>query len=235
MCNGWQVKDAPIIILGLTFKEDCPDLRNSRVIGVIRELQSYGARVIVHEPVADVDEALHEYGVELTAWKICQWRRPWSALLLTRNSRIGHCQTILVNCRKGGVMTDVKSMFDENQLLAQRVTVWREFRLRTTQSATSVTAVALAGDRLRWFYRIASDQDFAQLNQSVVGLDNFSTGHRRNLDEVKSLVSPAQWGQFQFVEADIRDADACRQACQHCLVLHQAWHWDLFLALWPTQ
>ena len=41
--NGWQVKDAPVIVLGLTFKEDCPDLRNSRVIDVIRELQSYGA------------------------------------------------------------------------------------------------------------------------------------------------------------------------------------------------
>ena len=66
--NGWQVKNAPIIVLGLTFKEDCPDLRNSKVIDVIRELQSYGARVIVHEPVADADEARHEYGVELTAW-----------------------------------------------------------------------------------------------------------------------------------------------------------------------
>jgi UDP-N-acetyl-D-galactosamine dehydrogenase len=43
--NGWQVKDAPIIVLGLTFKEDCPDLRNSRVIDVIRELESYGAQV----------------------------------------------------------------------------------------------------------------------------------------------------------------------------------------------
>src|SRR6185312_9046644 len=41
--NGWQLKDAPIIVLGLTFKEDCPDLRNSKVIDVIRELQSYGA------------------------------------------------------------------------------------------------------------------------------------------------------------------------------------------------
>jgi UDP-N-acetyl-D-galactosamine dehydrogenase len=42
--NGWQVKDAPIIVLGLTFKEDCPDLRNSHVIDVIRELESYGAQ-----------------------------------------------------------------------------------------------------------------------------------------------------------------------------------------------
>ena len=59
--NGWQVKDAPIIVLGLTFKEDCADLRNSRVIDVIRELQSYGAQVIVHDPVASPSEALHEY------------------------------------------------------------------------------------------------------------------------------------------------------------------------------
>ncbi|HCN68849.1 MAG TPA: nucleotide sugar dehydrogenase, partial [Candidatus Accumulibacter sp.] len=65
---GWQVKGAPIVILGLTFKEDCPDLRNSRVIDVIRELESYGARVVVHEPVADAAEALHAYGVELTPW-----------------------------------------------------------------------------------------------------------------------------------------------------------------------
>ena len=43
MRNGWQVKAAPVIVLGLTFKEDCPDLRNSRVIDVIRELESYGA------------------------------------------------------------------------------------------------------------------------------------------------------------------------------------------------
>ncbi len=64
--NGWQVKDAPVIVLGLTFKEDCPDLRNSRVIDVIRELQSYGASIHVHDPVADPGEAMHEYGVELT-------------------------------------------------------------------------------------------------------------------------------------------------------------------------
>src|SRR5438093_13596697 len=50
--NGWQVKDAPVVVLGLTFKEDCADLRNSRVIDVIRELQSYGAEVLVHDPVA---------------------------------------------------------------------------------------------------------------------------------------------------------------------------------------
>ena len=61
------------------------------------------------------------------------------------------------------------------------------------------------------------------LDQSVVGLDNFSTGHRRNLDEVRAMVSPGQWQNFNFHEADIRDADACRQACDAVdYVLHQA-------------
>jgi UDP-N-acetyl-D-galactosamine dehydrogenase len=55
-------------VLGLTFKENCPDLRNSKVIDVIRELQSFGCNVLVHDPVAESAEAEHEYGVSLTAW-----------------------------------------------------------------------------------------------------------------------------------------------------------------------
>ena len=62
-----------------------------------------------------------------------------------------------------------------------------------------------------------------KLNQTVVGLDNFSTGHPCNLDEVQALVTPGQWQNFHFVEADIRDPDACRQACLGVdYVLHQA-------------
>ena len=62
-----------------------------------------------------------------------------------------------------------------------------------------------------------------KLDQLVVGLDNFSTGHRRNLDEVRTLVGSEKWGRFHFVEADIRDPEACRQACLNVdYVLHQA-------------
>ncbi len=62
-----------------------------------------------------------------------------------------------------------------------------------------------------------------KLNQTVVGLDNFATGHRRNLDEVRALVSSGQWQKFLFIEADIRDPQACRQACLDVdYVLHQA-------------
>jgi len=62
-----------------------------------------------------------------------------------------------------------------------------------------------------------------KLGQTVVGLDNLATGHRRNIEEVEAAVSPAQWKGHRFMEADIRDADACREACRDVdVVLHQA-------------
>jgi UDP-N-acetylglucosamine 4-epimerase len=62
-----------------------------------------------------------------------------------------------------------------------------------------------------------------RLDQAVVGLDNFATGHPTNLDEVKGLVSPAQWARFTFVEGDICAAATCREACEGVdHVLHQA-------------
>lgn len=62
-----------------------------------------------------------------------------------------------------------------------------------------------------------------QLNQKVVGLDNFSTGHQRNLDEVQSIVTPAQWQNFSFMQADICNLASCQTACTGVdFVLHQA-------------
>ena len=61
------------------------------------------------------------------------------------------------------------------------------------------------------------------LNQFVVGLDNFATGHQRNLDEVRALVRPDQWTKFHLVEGDIRNLEECRDACEGVdYVLHQA-------------
>jgi UDP-N-acetylglucosamine/UDP-N-acetylgalactosamine 4-epimerase len=61
------------------------------------------------------------------------------------------------------------------------------------------------------------------LDQSVVGLDNFATGYQRNLDEVQTLVTSAQWAKFRFIEGDIRTLEDCRHACEGVdYVLHQA-------------
>ena len=62
-----------------------------------------------------------------------------------------------------------------------------------------------------------------KLDQTVVGLDNFATGYPRNLDEVQSLVTEAQWASFRFIEGDIRNLDDCREAVKGTdYVLHQA-------------
>ena len=62
-----------------------------------------------------------------------------------------------------------------------------------------------------------------KLDQRVVGLDNFATGHQRNLDEVQSLVTPDQWARFRFIKGDIRELADCQQACEGVdHVLHQA-------------
>ncbi|KFB71726.1 MAG: UDP-N-acetyl-D-glucosamine 6-dehydrogenase [Candidatus Accumulibacter phosphatis] len=123
--NGWQVKGAPIIVLGLTFKEDCPDLRNSRVIDVIRELESYGAQVLVHEPVADADEARKEYGVELTTWEQLPAAAAIVAAVAHRQFKARPLAAYVGKLQPGGVLADVKSMFNEAELAAQGVTVWR--------------------------------------------------------------------------------------------------------------
>ncbi|MFZ5965199.1 Vi polysaccharide biosynthesis UDP-N-acetylglucosamine C-6 dehydrogenase TviB [Thalassococcus sp. BH17M4-6] len=64
--KGIAIKGARVLVLGLTFKENCPDLRNTRVVDVVSELCDYGIRVDVHDPWVDADEAMHEYGIALT-------------------------------------------------------------------------------------------------------------------------------------------------------------------------
>ena len=63
--KGHRVQGAKVLVLGITFKENCPDIRNSHVVDVIRELRDFGCAVEVHDPWADADEVRHEYGLDL--------------------------------------------------------------------------------------------------------------------------------------------------------------------------
>ncbi len=123
--RGHPVKDFPIIVLGLTFKEDCPDLRNSRVIDVIRELESYGAKVIVHDPVADAKEAFHEYGVDLRAWDDLPKAGAIVAAVNHREFKDRPVGDFLSKLEKDGVITDVKSMFETSAFAGSGVELWR--------------------------------------------------------------------------------------------------------------
>lgn len=89
-------------------------------------------------------------------------------------------------------------------------------RLQTEPKTWLVTGVAgFIGSNLL--------EALLKLNQRVIGLDNFATGHQRNLDEVQSLVTPEQWRHFQFIQGDIRNLADCHEACQGVdYVLHQA-------------
>ena len=67
--NGTPIKDANVLVLGITFKEDCPDIRNSRAIDIVRELETYNVNVDVYDPWATAAEVKHEYGLDLLSSK----------------------------------------------------------------------------------------------------------------------------------------------------------------------
>jgi UDP-N-acetyl-D-galactosamine dehydrogenase len=125
--NGCDVTKSTVGVLGLTFKENCPDLRNSRVIDIIRELQDYGVRVIAEDPYADPEEVAHEYpGVTLEA---VSPENPVDALVVA----VAHdvyaerdAQAIRTLLRgEKPVLADVKSLYDRNALIAAGITAWR--------------------------------------------------------------------------------------------------------------
>jgi len=122
---GNMVKGAKAIVLGLTFKEDVPDLRNSRVIDVINELKAYGMEVFVHDPVSDAAEARHEYGIDLVAWE----QLPKAHALI---GAVAHKQYLAMSAKElvakivtNGCFVDVKSKFDASALRVAGASVWR--------------------------------------------------------------------------------------------------------------
>ena len=122
---GSSIKGARVNVLGLTFKEDCPDLRNSRVIDIIMELRTYGVEVAVHDPAADAAEALHEYGVTLVPWDKLA---PADAVVLA----VAHKEYRKLKpsdfggmLRDGGGVVDVKAVLKPDQIRAAGYAFWR--------------------------------------------------------------------------------------------------------------
>jgi UDP-N-acetyl-D-galactosamine dehydrogenase len=122
---GSSVKGAAVNVLGLTFKENCPDLRNSRVIDVVRELTAFGARVHVHDPVADPAEAMHEYGLMLTPWDELPRADAIVSAVAHRALRGRSVDELAAKLVPNGVYVDVKSQVDAAALRSRGVKVWR--------------------------------------------------------------------------------------------------------------
>jgi UDP-N-acetyl-D-galactosamine dehydrogenase len=119
------VKGADVIVLGMTFKENCSDLRNSKVIDVIRELQTYGVHVHVHDPIASSDECEHEYGVKLTPWDELPKAQAIVATVSHREYLDMGLQQLGEKLMPNGVFVDVKSSFDPEELTAAGFSGWR--------------------------------------------------------------------------------------------------------------
>ena len=125
IASGCNVKGAKVNILGLTFKEDCADLRNSKVVDIINELKSYGIDVAVHDPHAEADEALREYGVALSAWDALPRADAIIAAVAHRHYRAMALAAVTAKVAPAGCFIDVKSAFDAGQLEATGLRVWR--------------------------------------------------------------------------------------------------------------
>ncbi|MBT8453537.1 MAG: nucleotide sugar dehydrogenase [Deltaproteobacteria bacterium] len=114
------IKGARIGVLGLTFKENVPDLRNSRVPDIIEELREFGIEPVVHDPMASAEEAIREYGIEL---------RPFDAiadldgliLAVPHRPYLDQVDRIIASVRRGGVVIDVKSVLSADTLQGDQV------------------------------------------------------------------------------------------------------------------
>jgi UDP-N-acetyl-D-galactosamine dehydrogenase len=122
---GFPVKGSHVNVLGLTFKENCPDLRNSKVIDVIRELESYGVTVHVHDPVASAEEARREYGVDLVPWEQLPRANAIVAAVAHSEFKQRPVDDHVAKLSAGGLYVDVKCQADVASLRARGVIVWR--------------------------------------------------------------------------------------------------------------
>jgi UDP-N-acetyl-D-glucosamine/UDP-N-acetyl-D-galactosamine dehydrogenase len=124
--NGCAVKGAKVIVLGLAFKEDCADLRNSKVADLVQELQSFGCDVSVHDPVVKNHEAELEYGISLTSWdKLPAQADAIVAAVSHRQYKEMPLADMLAKLKKGGVFADVKSAYDAAAIRASGAALWR--------------------------------------------------------------------------------------------------------------
>lgn len=123
--TGSPIKGAKVNVLGITFKENVPDVRNSKVNELITELRAYGVEVFVHDPIADADEARAEYGIELLAWEALP-QVDAIIVAVAHEALLAKPSTAYSQLVKaGGCFIDVKSQFDAASLHATGLSVWR--------------------------------------------------------------------------------------------------------------
>ena len=122
---GSYIKGAKVNVLGLTFKENCGDLRNSKVIDIINELKSYGVEVFVTDPQAESAEAVHEYGVPLLPWADLPRADAIVAAVAHKEFAALTMEDFAKKLVKGGAFIDVKAAFDRDAIRGAGYRLWR--------------------------------------------------------------------------------------------------------------
>jgi UDP-N-acetyl-D-galactosamine dehydrogenase len=122
---GHNILGTRVTVLGLTFKENCPDLRNSKVIDIIRELQDYGIQVQVHDPLAEPSEALQEYGVSLTPFAELEKSAALVVAVAHREYTGLSIAELGALMDRNPVLVDVKCLFDQDQVRRAGMRLWR--------------------------------------------------------------------------------------------------------------
>ncbi len=122
---GRNIKGARVNVLGLTFKEDVPDIRNSKVIDIIRELHEFGVETFVHDPQASAEDALHEYGVRLTDWDSLPAADAIIVAVAHRKYLELTTEAYLRKVVRLGCIIDIKSVLDAAAFRREGLRVWR--------------------------------------------------------------------------------------------------------------
>jgi UDP-N-acetyl-D-galactosamine dehydrogenase len=122
---GRSIKGARVNILGLTFKENVPDIRNTKVIDIIRELHEFGVQTFVHDPVANPEEALLEHGLRLCAWEDLPAADALVLAVPHRRYLELPAAAYLEKIVRQGCLIDVKSVCDAAALRREGLRVWR--------------------------------------------------------------------------------------------------------------
>jgi UDP-N-acetyl-D-glucosamine/UDP-N-acetyl-D-galactosamine dehydrogenase len=122
---GRSIKGARVNLLGLTFKENVPDIRNSKVVDIIRELHEFGVQTFVHDPLAAPDDALHEYGLKLAGWESLPAADALIVAVAHRQFLEMPTHQLSQKIVRNGCVIDVKSVLDAEALRRAGLTVWR--------------------------------------------------------------------------------------------------------------
>jgi UDP-N-acetyl-D-galactosamine dehydrogenase len=122
---GFAAHGSKAIVAGLAFKEDCPDLRNSKVADLVAELANYGLEVHVHDPVVEAEEAEHEYGIKLESWDSLP-RAEMVVLAVPHRELLNRSAAdYAAKAARGAVFVDVKSRLNLPSLQREGFSVWR--------------------------------------------------------------------------------------------------------------